>query len=133
MQADFAKDLWVELVGDVVIARLRGPATQDLLMEAHRRVTTILRDAGRRSVLYDALEMEPPTVDTAYDVIEPTRLVARLAGRMAIVVTNSRVAYLARLAFGEGNYRVFYNDMQSALLWLTPRMHDEAPEAGDAE
>ncbi|MFZ2490539.1 MAG: hypothetical protein WA208_03550 [Thermoanaerobaculia bacterium] len=126
------ESLWVELVGDIVIARLRGAATQELLTEAHRRVATILRDAGRRSVLYDALEMEAPTVDTAYDVIEPTRAVAQLAGKMGIVVTNSRIAYLARLAFGDGNYRVFYNDMSSALAWLSPRPPDEAPEAGNA-
>jgi hypothetical protein len=42
----------------------------------------------------------------------PTKL------RRAIVVPNSRLAYLARLAFGEGEYRVFYNDIVSAVKWL---------------
>ena len=35
-----------------------------------------------------------------------------------IVVPNSKLAYLARLAFGEGDYRVFYNDMVTAIQWL---------------
>ncbi len=39
--------------------------------------------------------------------------------KRAIVVPNSRLAYLARLAFGEGDYRVFYNDMTAAVKWLT--------------
>jgi len=38
--------------------------------------------------------------------------------RRAIVVPNSRLAYLARLAFGEGEYRVFYNDIVAAVKWL---------------
>jgi hypothetical protein len=35
------------------------------------------------------------------------------------VVPNSRLAYLARLAFGEGDYRVFYNDIVAAVRWLS--------------
>jgi hypothetical protein len=35
--------------------------------------------------------------------------------RRAVVVPNSKLAYLARLAFGEGDYRVFYNDLSSAI------------------
>ena len=32
---------------------------------------------------------------------------------------GSSAAYLARLAFGEGDYRVFYNDMIAAVQWLS--------------
>jgi hypothetical protein len=35
------------------------------------------------------------------------------------VVPTAKLAYLARLAFGEGDYRVFYNDIAAALKWLT--------------
>ena len=38
--------------------------------------------------------------------------------KRAIVVPNSRLAYLARMAFGEGDYRVFYNDLGAAMEWL---------------
>ena len=41
--------------------------------------------------------------------------------RTAILVPNTRIAYLARIAFGhagEANYRVFYNDFAAALTWL---------------
>lgn len=126
-------DLWVELVGEIVIARLRGVASEELLREAQNRVVAILRDAGRRGVLYDTLEMESPTADVAFDAIEQTRSVAGMAGRMAIVVPSSRHAYVARLAFGENDYRVFYNDMSSALEWLSPRSEDEARQAERAD
>jgi hypothetical protein len=35
------------------------------------------------------------------------------------VVSNTKLAYLARLAFGEGDYRVFYSDMTGAIKWLS--------------
>ncbi|MBC7983927.1 MAG: hypothetical protein H7Y02_08740 [Candidatus Obscuribacterales bacterium] len=38
--------------------------------------------------------------------------------RRAIVVTNTPIAYLGRLAFGDGDYRVFYNDIAGAIEWL---------------
>jgi hypothetical protein len=41
--------------------------------------------------------------------------------RTALHVPNTRIAYLARIAFGhagESNYRVFYNDFGAALKWL---------------
>ena len=39
--------------------------------------------------------------------------------KRAIVVPDSKLAYLARLAFGEGDYRVFYDDIVGAVRWLT--------------
>jgi hypothetical protein len=110
--------VWVELVGELVIARVRGMPTEALLRDLQERVTRILRDTGPRGVLYDALEMAAPSTDVAFDAIGPARAVAQAAGRMAIVVPNSRLAYLARMAFGDGDYRVFYNDMPAAVLWL---------------
>jgi hypothetical protein len=113
-----AGTVWVELVGDLVLARVRGTPSEALLRDLQDRVSRILRDTGPRSVLYDALEMEAPSTDMVFDIIAPTRAVAQTAGRMAIVVPNSRLAYLARMAFGDGDYRVFYNDMAAAVLWL---------------
>ena len=111
--------LWVEPIGELIIARIRGIPTESLLAEAQQRVLLLARETGRQRVLYDALEMDPPPVDVPLaqrkldEVPEAQRL------RRAIVVPNSRLAYLARLAFGEGNYRVFYSDMTAAIRWLS--------------
>ncbi|MES2522299.1 MAG: hypothetical protein V4617_06360 [Gemmatimonadota bacterium] len=77
------------------------------------------RETRVHRVLYDALEMISPTVDVP---LEQRRLDESLEGlqlRRAIVVPNTRLAYLARLAFGEGDYRVFYNDVTAAITWLS--------------
>lgn len=110
--------LWVEPVGDLIIARLRGEPTEALLQECQVRVLQILRDTGQGRVLYDALEMESPPVDVAWSQRQLDETLGAVRLRRAIVVPNTRLAYLARLAFGEGDYRVFYNDMTAAITWL---------------
>lgn len=110
--------LWVEPVGDLIIARLRGVPTEALLRECQERVLLLIQDTGRGRVLYDALEMEPPPVDVPLAQRKLDEELGAVHLRRAIVVPNSRLAYLARLAFGEGDYRVFYSDMSSAIKWL---------------
>jgi hypothetical protein len=120
--------IWVEPVGSVIVARLRGKPTADLLRECEARVLELARDTRHVRVLYDALELEPPEMDLVLlqkqldtdrkDSIEAASL------RTAILVPNTRIAYLSRIAFGhagEANYRVFYNDLTAALGWLDDR------------
>lgn len=112
------QQLWVEPVGDLIIARIRGVPSEELLRECQEKVLLLLQGSQQRKVLYDGLEMEPPSIET---VISQQRLDAGLGSlqfRRAIVVSNTRVAYLARLAFGAGDYRVFYSNMTEAINWL---------------
>jgi hypothetical protein len=118
-----SEQLWVELVGSIVVARVRGEPTRDLLRECQERVLFLARDSKRAKVLYDTLEMLPPPVEVPWAQRTLDEALTDIQLRRAIVVPNSKLAYLARLAFGEGNYRVFYNDMVEAIRWL-----DEDPE-----
>jgi hypothetical protein len=111
-------EAWVELVGDLIIARVRGEPTEALLKETQDKVLFLVRDAQRGKVLYDTLEMLPPPIDVPWSQRELDEKLGSIALKRAIVVPNSRLAYLARLAFGEGDYRVFYNDMVAAIVWL---------------
>jgi hypothetical protein len=79
----------------------------------------LAQDAGRAKVLYDTLEMEPPPLDVPWSQRALDEKLGPLKLKRAIVVPNSRLAYLARIAFGEGDYRVFYNDMVAAINWLS--------------
>jgi hypothetical protein len=111
--------VWVEVVGDLVVARIRGEPTADLLRECQEKVLFLVRDARRGKVLYDALEMIAPPVDVTWSQRELDENLGGIQLRRAIVVPNSKLAYLARLAFGEGDHRVFYNDMIAAIQWLS--------------
>jgi hypothetical protein len=123
------EQLWVEPVGEIVVARLRGRCDVEMLKEVQKRVFELAKDTHHVKVLYDALEMEEPTVDMAllqqkmdaeaWEQLGPIPL------QRAILVPNTRIAYLARIAFGqfgEGAYRVFYNDMAQAILWLEEKI-----------
>jgi hypothetical protein len=114
--------LWVEPVGNLIIARVRGQPTAELLRQCQDRVIQIARDrhdTAVHNVLYDALEMESPPVDVPLAQRDLDETLGPLRLRRAIVVPNTRLAYLARLAFGEGDYRVFYNDIAAAVAWLS--------------
>ncbi|WP_152570896.1 MULTISPECIES: STAS/SEC14 domain-containing protein [Massilia] len=117
--------LWIEPLGNVVVVRVRGELTESLLKEIHERVIQLLRDTEYTRVLYDTLEMESPDIDIALlqeKLNEKTKqLFADQSLRKAILVSNTRLGYLSRIAFGqfgEGDYRVFYNDLSHALQWL---------------
>jgi hypothetical protein len=110
--------LWIEPVGDLIIARLRGEPNEQLLRTCQEQVLRLVQEAGRGKVLYDVLEMTPPPAELTFVQLELDRDLKDVHLRRAIVVPNSRLAYLARIAFGEGDHRVFYNDMTAAIIWL---------------
>jgi len=96
-----------------------------MLEETHERVVQLLQDTGYTRVLYDGLEMESHNVELALMQEKLDNRTRQLFQdrhlRKAILVPNTRLAYLARIAFGqfgEGEYRVFYNDLTQALHWL---------------
>lgn len=110
--------LWVEPVGSIIMARLRGICTVEMLEECQGRVLALAKDTQQVKVLYDSLELEAPPIDF---VLLQQRLendkkmsLGSVPLRTAVLVPNTRIAYLARIAFGqfgEGQYRVFYSDM----------------------
>jgi hypothetical protein len=56
--------MWVEPVGGMIIARIRGIATADLIQECQKRVMELQSDTGCKRVMYDALELERPPLQT---------------------------------------------------------------------
>jgi hypothetical protein len=121
--------LWVEPVGGIIVARLRGTCTEEMLTECQARVLVLANDTHQVKVLYDALEMDAPDVDLVFLQqrleAETKKKLGSAQLRSAILVPNSRIALLARIAFGasgEGEYRVFYNDMAQAVMWLEGRV-----------
>jgi len=113
------EQLWIEPVGsDLIMARVRGVLTEALLEECQHRVIQLVKDTERGLVLYDALEMEAPSIQVTLSQRRLDKELGKIQLRRAIVVPNTKLAYLARLAFAEGDYRVFYNDIVAAIQWL---------------
>jgi hypothetical protein len=114
-----AGQVWVEPVGEIIIARIRGTPTADLIRECQSRVIALQSDTGFNRIMYDALELERPAMDIVLTQQVLTDALKESCVKIAIVVQNTAIAYLARLAFGAANHRVFYNDVSAAVLWLT--------------
>jgi hypothetical protein len=111
--------VWVELSGDIIVARLRGDLTESHIADVQAKVLVLLGETERRRVLYDALEMDPPSIEMTVAQQQMSEQLHRKGARVAILVPNTRIAYLARIAFGQGDHRVFYNDLAAAVTWLT--------------
>jgi hypothetical protein len=96
-----------------------------MLEECQERVLALARDTRQLKILYDSLELEAPAIVL---VLLQQRLesdkkmsLGSVPLRTAILVPNTRIAYQARIAFGqfgEGEYRVFYSDRVQAIKWL---------------
>jgi hypothetical protein len=111
--------LWIEPINDIIIARVRGVPTEALLKECQERIVSLVSETGRTRILYDGLEMDPPAVEVPISQWKLDSEISNLDLKRAVLVPNTRLAYLARIAFGETNSRVFYNDMTSAINWLS--------------
>ena len=114
-----SEQLWVEPVGNIIIARMRGVPTEALLRECQERILRLVEDTGRDKILHDVLELAPPPIEVPISQWELDKEAGPIRLRRAIVVPNTKLAYMARIAFGEGDYRVFYNDMTAAVSWLS--------------
>jgi hypothetical protein len=122
--------IWVESVGEIIVARTRGDPTEQNFVERQERILAIAQQTGIAKVLYDNLEMNSLTLEVA---LSQRRLDATLNGvhlRRAIVVPSTRLAYLARLAFAEGDYRIFYNEIVAAVAWLASDSSASTPRRG---
>jgi hypothetical protein len=112
------EQLTVNLAAGIIVATVRGEPTEDLLRRCQDQILTLAHASGCTRVLYDALAMQPPPVDVPWSQQALDERVQGVRLRRAVVVPSTRLAYLARLAFGDGDYRVFYDDRSAAMAWL---------------
>ena len=108
----------VRVSGDLLLVEQQGELNEAMLRACQQRVLELAHETGLRRVLYDARAMIAPEADLA---LMQQKLDDQLGGmklRRAIVVPGTRMAYLARIAFFEGEDQVFYDDIDAAKAWL---------------
>jgi hypothetical protein len=107
-----------EAVGSLVVVRLTRAMDERVLEECQLSILGAMQETGSKAVLYDLTGMQP----TAVNVLLYQRLlnehVHHLDIRRAIVAPNTQIAHLARLAFGVGDYKLFYDDHEAAMRFL---------------
>lgn len=116
MAACLPPRLQVSVTEHMVLVEQQGEMDEPTLRLCQQRVLELARETGLRSVLYDARAMSAPEASLA---LKQQDLGDEGMGlRRAIVVPCAKIAYLARIAFGAGEHRVFYDDIEAALAWL---------------
>ncbi|MCE9659892.1 MAG: hypothetical protein K8R60_15130 [Burkholderiales bacterium] len=112
------EDFHCEALRSFVLVRLRRAPSERVLEECQICVLEAMQQISAKAVLYDLTKMEQaPASVLLYQRLLNEHL-ATLGIRRAIVVPNAMIAHLARLAFGGSDFRLFYDDMEGAELFL---------------
>jgi len=107
-----------EAVGSLVVVRLTQAVNERVLEECQLAVLETMQQTGSKAVLYDLTEMQPAPVNVLLYQRLLNEHVRHLNLKRAIVVPNTQIAHLARLAFGVGDYKLFYDDLDGAKRFL---------------
>jgi hypothetical protein len=111
-------DVRVTLEGEIIHAVYTGTMTMDLVRDGERRIEALLGDSAR-TVLYDTLGMDPPTMDLALEMKAFDGRIRTRVARSATVVRDPMTAFLSQVAFVMSrNHRVFYDNLDAAYVWL---------------
>ena len=107
-----------EAVGSLVVVRLTQAVNERVLEECQLSVLETMEQTGAKAVLYDLTQMQPTPINVLLYQRILNEHVRHLEIRRAIVVPNTQIAHLARLAFGVGDYKLFYDDFEAAKRFL---------------
>lgn len=107
--------------------------TMDVVRQAEKKIEAFLSITADARVLYDTLDMDPPSMELAFEMKAfDARIQSRLV-RSATVVRDAKTAFMAKIAFVlSRDHKVFYNDLDKALEWLgvrAPRKARASPSA----
>ncbi|HET7202251.1 MAG TPA: STAS/SEC14 domain-containing protein [Steroidobacteraceae bacterium] len=107
----------VDDVGRWIRVSVAGQPGEDLVRNVNDQVLALVHAGRGPGVLLDATQMLPPPAEVAW---RQRDLLWRLEPfvRCAVVVADPRCAFLARIAFGDADYRIFYDDLDGATRWL---------------
>ena len=111
--------LTCEVVGQYVVVRVLGGPTAAALAEGHADLLTLMRSSGHTSVLYDLRELDVESAKALLHQESSERAGGYVRLRRAVVVSNTSVGYLARLAFSADECAVFFGDYESAVRYLS--------------
>jgi PleD family two-component response regulator len=110
--------LSVVLMNNIIHALPAGSISEQLILERHFRVIRLIAESGYKAVLYNSLDLEPPSLDLVELQHKLNAELHKNGVKLAVVVPATRFAYLARLAFGNMDCQVFYGNVNDALRWL---------------
>jgi hypothetical protein len=110
--------LRVEVLGGVIFLRVEGPISEAVVRQRHDLMLQSCDATGLKCILFDVRYAHSPS-EAARGLQQKlnTQLMTQDL-RLAIVVSDSATAFLARQTFFGLYHRIFYDDVASAAKWL---------------
>jgi hypothetical protein len=117
--------LRVEVIGGVIFIRIHGHISEDVVWQRHELMLRYVEATGFKKILFDARSAQRPS-QAASRLQQNLNVQFSPRGlQLAVVLSNSPMAYLARQTFFGLHHRVFYDDVEYASRWLR--------ESGDSD
>lgn len=110
--------LSAEVVTGVVFIAAVGALSESILVQRHDLMLQQTEATGVKNVLFDVRGAQPPS-EVARDLQQRLNpQFSALGLKLAVVVSSTRMAFLARQTFFGLCHRVFYDDVEVAASWL---------------
>lgn len=103
--------------GDALVVALQGVIDLDAVRERHATVKEYLGIGRSRSVVYDIRQALCADEGAHREQQRLNEELLSLVDRLAILVSDTKLAFRARLAFSSLPSQVFYDDLDAALAW----------------
>ncbi|MDB5824587.1 MAG: hypothetical protein JWR21_3291 [Herminiimonas sp.] len=115
---DLPDQLRVEVTCTVISIRIHGHISEDTVRQRHSLMLQSFDATGLKNILFDARSAQPPSKAACRLQQTLNSQLLERGIRLAVVVSNSPMAYLARQTFFGLHHRVFYDDVDHASRWL---------------
>lgn len=110
--------LSVEVETDVVFIRVVGALSESITVQRHDLMLQQTEATGVKNVLFDVRAAQPPGEEARCLQQRLNLQFSTLGLKLAVVVSSTRMAFLARQTYFGLCHRVVYDDVQVAASWL---------------
>jgi hypothetical protein len=110
--------LRVEIVGGVIFLRVEGPISEAVIRRRHDLMLQSCDASGLKCILFDVRYAHSPSEAARGLQHQLNGQIISRNLRLAVVVSDSATAFLARQTFFGSYHRIFYDDVASGAKWL---------------
>lgn len=110
--------LSAEVINGVVFIKVVGALSETVLEQRHELMLRCADATGAKRVLFDVRGAKPPSEEARGLQQKLNSQFSVLGLKLAVVVSDTRMAFLARQTFFGLHHHVVYDDVEIAATWL---------------
>lgn len=110
--------LSAKVINGLVYIEVVGALSESVIEQRHDLVVRQTEATGVKNVLFDVRGAQPPSEEARGLQQRLNPQLSALGLRLAVVVSSTRMAFLARQTFFGLHHHVIYDDVGVAVSWL---------------